>query len=217
MPLLTSPHDDEARLVQLAKERSPTAWAQIYDACYQKLFRYCYARTGDTTTAADLTSRVFLEALEGIDRYVYRGRPLLAWLYRIARNVVSDHLHAREREAKALADAGSLLDPHEPGPASQVADQADLLDALRRLTDDQQQVIVLRYYTGFTTAEIAQALERSERAVYSLEVRALAALRRALAPGRIDQTAETEENDAPPPGKLRRIPGINVLRGPEDR
>src|SRR3990170_3508515 len=73
-------HDDEARLVQLAKERSPTAWAQIYDASYQKLFRYCYARTGDTTTAADLASRVFLEALEGIDRYVYRGRPLLASL-----------------------------------------------------------------------------------------------------------------------------------------
>ena len=98
-----------------------------------------------------------------------------------------------------------------------MADQADVFDALRRLTDDQQQVIVLRYYTGFTTAEIAHALERSERAVYSLEVRALAALRRALAPGRIDQTAEAEENDAPPPGKLRRIPGINVLRGPEDR
>src|SRR3990170_174777 len=95
-------HDDEARLVQLAKERSPTAWAQIYDASYQKLFRYCYARTGDTTTAADLTSRVFLEALEGIDRYVYRGRPLLAWLYRIARNVVSDHLHAAQRESVAL-------------------------------------------------------------------------------------------------------------------
>ena len=210
-------HDDEARLVQLAKERSPTAWAQIYDASYQKLFRYCYARTGDTTTAADLTSRVFLEALEGIERYVYRGRPLLAWLYRIARNVVSDHLHAREREAKALAEAGSLLDPHAPNPASQVADQADLLDALRRLTGDQQQVIVLRYYAGFTTAEIAHALERSERAVYSLEVRALAALRRALAPGRIDRTAETEEEDSAPPGKLRRIPGINVLRGPEDQ
>lgn len=210
-------HDDEALLVQRAKERSSSAWAQIYDASYQKLFRYCYARTGDTTTAADLTSRVFLEALEGIDRYVYRGRPLLAWLYRIARNVVSDYLHAREREAKALAEAGSLLDPHAPNPASQVADQADLLDALRRLTGDQQQVVVLRYYAGFTTAEIAQALERSERAVYSLEVRALAALRRALAPGRIDQTADAEEEDSAPPGKLGRIPGINVLRGPEDR
>src|SRR3990170_4734399 len=147
-------HDDEARLVQLAKERSPSAWAQIYDASYQKLFRYCYARTADTTNAADLTSRVFLEALEGIERYVYRG----------ARNVVSDHLRAREREAKALAEAGSLLDPHAPNPASQVADQADLLDALRRLTGDQQQVVVLRYYAAFTTAEIAQALERSERA-----------------------------------------------------
>lgn len=183
----------EALLVQRAKERSSTAWAEIYDAYYQKLFRYCYARTSDRATAAELASHVYLEALRGIDRYVYRGRPLLAWLYRIARNIVSDHLRKQQREAQALQEAGELLEPHDPGPAAQVSDRQDVLAALQHLTDDQQQIVALRYYSGFSTAEIAQAMGRSERAVYSLEVRALAALRRLLAPGHLpDESQEAQ-------------------------
>ena len=174
--------DAEARLVERAKDRLPSAWAEIYDAHYRKLYRYCYARTNNEGTAADLASKVYLEALESIDRYVYRGRPLLAWLYRIARNVVSDHLRAMQREMQAVQQAATLQEPHDPGPASQVGDRQDLQAAFQHLTEDQQQVIALRHSAGLTTAEIAQARERSERAIYSLEVRALAALRRLLVP-----------------------------------
>ena len=175
-------NETEALLVQRAKERSPAAWAEIYDANFAKLYRYCYARTSSQETAAELASHVFLEALQGIDRYVYRGRPLLAWLYRIARNLVSDQLRRQQREAQAIEDASTLLEPHDPDPASQVGDEHDLRIALQQLTEDQQQLIALRYYSGFTTREIAQAMGRSERAIYSLEVRALAAMRRTLAP-----------------------------------
>lgn len=200
--------DAEALLVQRAKERSPSAWAEIYNSSYPKLFRYCYARTSDTAAAADLAASVCLEAVKGIDRYVYRDKPLLAWFYRIARNLVSDYLKDRRREAKALEMAGALLDRHEASPASRVGDQIDLLHALRRLTEDQQQVIALRYYAAFTTAEIAEALERSERAVYSLEVRALAALRRVLDP----ESGEAAKKGPTLAGKLRRLRPISVMR-----
>jgi RNA polymerase sigma-70 factor (ECF subfamily) len=171
---------NEAALIERAKERSPSAWAEIYDRHYSQLFRYCHARTGDTATAADLASRVYLEALEGIDRFVYRGRPILAWLYRIARNVVSDHLRAQGREREAIERAGAALEPHSPNPASVAGDRHDLAQAVERLTQEQRQVVLLRFFAGFTTREIAQAMDRSEAAVYSLEVRALAALRRLL-------------------------------------
>jgi RNA polymerase sigma-70 factor (ECF subfamily) len=177
---LSATPDAEALLVQRAKERSPSAWTEIYDAYYPRLFRYCYARTSDQATAAELTSQVYLEALQSIDRYVYRGRPLLAWLYRIAHNVVVDQFRRRQRESKALQEAGVLSDAHDAGPALMVAQRHDLEIAMRQLTGDQQHVIALRYFAGLTTAEIAQTLERSERAVYSLEVRALAAMRHLL-------------------------------------
>jgi RNA polymerase sigma-70 factor (ECF subfamily) len=195
----------EASLVARAKERSPTAWAEIYDFSYAKLYRYCYARTSDPGTAADLASKAFLEALEGIDRYVYRGRPLLAWLYRIARNLVSDHLRAAQRESAALQRAASVLRPHDPGPAASVDDWQDIQAALQRLTDDQQQLIALRYYSGYTTAEIAAAMGRSERAIYSLEVRALAALRRILEP------------PAEPSDKIPSFSEIDVIDVVEDQ
>lgn len=175
----------EARLIERAKERSPSAWVEIYDAYYGKLYRYCYARTSNEATAAELASTVYLEALKGIDKFVYRGRPLLAWLYRIARNVVADHLRSSRREREAVERASELAPAHEPGPAAQVADRQDILAALSQLTDDQQQVVALRYYSGLSTKEIAEAMDRSERAVYSLEVRALDALRGLLAPGRL--------------------------------
>ncbi|MGB2694041.1 MAG: RNA polymerase sigma factor [Dehalococcoidia bacterium] len=180
-------HDDEALLIERAKQRMPTAWVEIYRAYYRKLFLYCYARTTSEATAADLASKVYLEALEGIDGYEYRGRPLLAWLYRIARNVVSDHLRARERETRALERAAATMTPHDPGPAAQVTDRQDVLAALQQLTEDQQQVVALRFYSGCSTSEIAEAMGRSERAVYSLEVRALASLRNLLGPGRMPE------------------------------
>lgn len=180
-----SAQNAEAQLVARAKERSPSAWGEIYDAYYEKLYRYCYARTTNDAIAAELVSTVYFEALKGIDKYVFRGRPLLAWLYRIARNVVADHLRSAQREREAVERASALSPTHESGPAAQVTDQQDVLAALSQLTNDQQQVVALRYYAGLSTKEIAEAMERSERAVYSLEVRALDALRGLLAPGRI--------------------------------
>ena len=100
--------DAEALLVQRAKARDPSAWAEIYDTHYKKLYSYCYARTSDANAAADLAASVFLEALSGIGRYEYRGRPLLAWLYRIAHNVVSDHRRKGERESRTLEQAAEM-------------------------------------------------------------------------------------------------------------
>ena len=81
----------EAELVGRAKARSPEAWTEIYNTHYRAIFRYVKARVFDETTAEDLTSAVFVGALKGIESFRYRGRPLLAWLYRIARNVVASH------------------------------------------------------------------------------------------------------------------------------
>ncbi len=177
-------YDDraEAQLVRQARERSIDAWSSIYETNYPKLYRYCYARCGNDATAAELASSVFLEALEGIDRYQHRGKPLLAWLYRIAHNLVADHLKKQSRESEAIRDALILMQSHDPGPASEVVDRETVEAALAQLTEGQRQLIALRFFADATTPEIAATLDKSESAVYSLEVRALGALRRAIEP-----------------------------------
>jgi len=79
---------DETRLVQRAKEGDPAAFAELYDRYQPAIYRYIFYRVDNTATAEDLTSEVFVRLVERIDRFRYQGRPLLAWLYTIARNLV---------------------------------------------------------------------------------------------------------------------------------
>lgn len=149
-------------------------WAELYDRHHPQIFRYAYARTGSRDTADEVAAQVFSEAISSIHRYRDRGRPILAWLYTIARNTVSKHVRARRKESPDQFDEPSA-DPIEERLESMV-----LADALQRLTDDQREVVALRFFAGYSTQEIAAAMGKREGAVYSLEVRAIGALRRTL-------------------------------------
>ncbi len=193
--------DDEAELVQGAKARSPAAWTQIYDANYRKLFRYALARTNDRAAAEDIASSVFFEALKDIDSFNYTGKPLLAWLYGIARHLVNKHLRSQRRQQalSGLRDIASrvawwqvrsphakqesadvTMQPASNGDPGHFVERLDLRHALGRLTDDQREVTVLHFYGGLSIPEISLLLGKKERAVYSLHARALDALRRHL-------------------------------------
>ncbi len=178
----------EEELVRRAKERSQEAWTEIYERHYGRLFRYVQARVGEQQTAEDLTATVFQEALRGIGSYRSRGRPLLAWLYSIARNLVNYHhrAHFRKRGADVLGEPALGLRSREDSPAAGGGDPAsiverwDLQDAVGRLSHSQREVIILRYFVGLTTPQVAQVMGKNERAVYSLQTRAIKALRRQL-------------------------------------
>lgn len=181
----------EKDLVHRARGRSPQAWAEIYERNYTLIYRYALARVGDHHTAEDLTATTFVEALKSIRLYSSRGRPLLAWLYTIARNVVNYH-HRSSYKKRFFGRIQPAHDSGEPRPVSPTASTTDtgdpalhiegldLRDAVRRLSQDQRDVIILRYFVGHTTPEIARLLGKHERAVYSLQTRAIQALRRHL-------------------------------------
>ncbi len=193
--------DDEAELVRAAKARSASAWTEIYNASYRRLFRYALARTNDRAAAEDIASSVFLQALNDIDSFNYRGKPLLAWLYGIARHLVSKHLRSQRRKQtmSGLRNVASrfmlwqVRSPHaeqesadvtaQPaadGDPGHLVERLDLRHALDRLTDDQREVTVLHFYGGFSIPAISMLLGKKERAVYSLHARALDTLRRHL-------------------------------------
>jgi len=192
----------EAELIRLAKARCPEAWTEIYERHYPQLFRYVQARVSDVQTAEDLTATVFTEALKSIGSYQTRGRPLLAWLYTIARNVVNYHHRTQYRKQgrhgglflSAEAVAARLLGRAPAGGQPTIGSNSDLespesliegwdlRQAVARLSEEQREVIILRYYVGLNTPEAASVLGKHERAVYSLQARAIKALRRHLLP-----------------------------------
>lgn len=188
----------EANLVDRLKARSDEAWAGLYDAHYKKLYRYAVARLGSGDLAEDVVATVFQRALTAIDAYSYREKPLLAWLYRIARNVISEHQRASLRwNLVSLfrtwpSGPNGVLGTSSPETAmiqprasrnsepEAIIGRLDLLDAVTKLTADQREVVLLRYFGGLSAQEAAKALGKQERSVYSLQTRAVEALRRHL-------------------------------------
>ena len=82
--------EDEFRLIQLAQRGDAEACAALYSRHYDAVYRYCYYRLGDSSLAEDLAGEVFVRMVEKLDTFQLRGRPLLAWLYTISRNLVAD-------------------------------------------------------------------------------------------------------------------------------
>jgi RNA polymerase sigma-70 factor (ECF subfamily) len=179
----------ESRLVERAREGSPDAWDEIYSRHQAPIYRYIHARVFDDATAQDITSSVFLAAVKSIRSYRYRGQPLLAWFYRIARNLVSSHQRTLLRRRTVLfasfrgtPDGTSEVPAgdHAPDPASSV-ENMDLRAAIAKLPQAQREALLLKFYAGLDAKEIAAVMDKDPAAVYSLQARALDGLRRILA------------------------------------
>src|SRR5438105_5849190 len=93
--------------VELLRALDQSAWAKLFDRHHTQIWRYAYARTGDRDAADDVASQTFSEALTAISRYRYNGKPIVAWLYRIARNIAGKR--ARESRQTIPADRSDLM------------------------------------------------------------------------------------------------------------
>ncbi len=167
----------ERELVLRSIRHDQQAFGQLYDRFVDKIYKYIYYRVNSRTEAEDLTAHVFLKSWEAIGHYQWTDRPFGAWLYRIAHNVVVDYFRTHR-------DIASLDDPSAPEHIG--SDFQDVIDhqmtadtlriALSRLTHDQQEVIILKFLEGYSTAEIAEILDKQEGAVRTLQHRALTRL-----------------------------------------
>lgn len=172
-------HGSDAGLVLAAKAGDASAFGELYERYRDAIYRFCLARTGSSADAEDLTSDVFVKALQSIDRYQDRGLPFAAFLYRIARNAAID----RSRTLKQPLSVDGL--PSEPvskqnveSEASLAVEKSILLAALTKLKSEHREVIVLRFIEGYAAVEVAQLLGKTEGAVRTLQHRALERLRR---------------------------------------
>ena len=173
-----NPESEEFLRLQRAKDGDTEVWNEWFGAFYPNLLRYAFIRLRRRGEAEDIVSQVFLEALRGIDRYQYTGRPILAWFYRIAHNLVYDRLRAEERRADLGGETPASSDVNL-GPESLIQNM-DRLNALDDLTDEQRDVIIFRFFLGMPADEVGVIVGRSRAAVFSLQARALARLRQRL-------------------------------------
>jgi RNA polymerase sigma-70 factor, ECF subfamily len=169
-----------------ARRREPAAVTRLYTAYAPALFRFFVAAVGDRLTAEDLTGEVFKSAIEGLPRFRGPVEALGGWLFGIARHDLSDY---RRRQARSLvlplddlleeaAAAGGAMDPEELALDRVEGDR--VLAALRQLTPDQREVLLLRLVVDLSGPEVAGILHKSTEAIKALQHRGLASLARLL-------------------------------------
>jgi RNA polymerase sigma-70 factor, ECF subfamily len=174
---------DESALVSQLAAFDPDAWSSVFERYFTSIFRLAYVRTRHRGAAEDIAAQTFAEAAAGIAGYRYRGVPFRSWLYRIARNLTSDHIKMLRRQPQvALEDTHAL--PVDPMVEPEF--NADFFAAIDELTDDQKTVVLLRLVDGYSLAEVAAVMEKSTGAVKQLQHRAIAILQRHMSADHID-------------------------------
>ncbi len=168
-------------VIDRARSGDRAAFGELYDTHVDAVYRYVLYRVREPSDAEDLTSEVFTRAFANIHRYRWQGKSFLAWLYTIARNAVTDR-RRRERPTVDLDDAYGVA---EEGPtAHDRAVRGEQVDALRgavkHLTTEQQEVLVLRFVENMSSRQVAKVLGKNEGAIRALQFRALGRLRKLL-------------------------------------
>jgi RNA polymerase sigma-70 factor (ECF subfamily) len=174
----------ERQLASKATEGDRDAYSALYERYVDKIYRYILYKVGDREQAEDLTSQTFLKAWDAIGDYEWRNHPFGAWLFRIAHNLVVDHHRSRRENVSLDAGAPSLeLRAAADGAArpdtmlARAIAEGRIRNAIDRLTDEQQEVLILRFYEGLSTGEVADLMGKRNGAVRGLQFRALSALR----------------------------------------
>lgn len=169
-------------LIVRAKE-DPQAFGVLYERYVGCIYNYTYYRTGNHQDAEDLTARTFYRALKHISHYVDRGAPFSAYLYRIAHNVVANWYRDNSRRQIISLDELVMRTFWREEPASLAEEHEDqdlLLQAIRQLPPERQQLLILKFVEQMRNAEIAEVMGRTEGAIKSLYHRTLETLREEL-------------------------------------
>jgi RNA polymerase sigma-70 factor (ECF subfamily) len=168
----------DTELVAQAKE-DPAAFGALYERYVNLIYTYIYYRVGNHQDAEDLTARTFFRALKHIGKYEDRGAPVSAWFYRIAHNLVANWHRDQGRHPVVSLEPTPLDDlPNSPETVAVINEEQErLLDVVRRLPSDRQQLLVLKFAGHMSNAEIGGIMERTEGAIKSLYHRTLIALR----------------------------------------
>lgn len=167
------PIDNVEGYIIRAKARDREALGALYQHYVRRIHRYIASRVDNAHDVEDLTAEVFVEMVKRIENYTFTGAPFESWLYRIAATGVAQHYRKQvktsdediELVADTLPSTDELIDYEQSIHG--------MLTALKRLPEEYQTLLVLRFVERKSHAEVAAIMERSVTAVKSMQHRAL--------------------------------------------
>ncbi|MEK7554606.1 MAG: sigma-70 family RNA polymerase sigma factor [Patescibacteria group bacterium] len=178
--------EGEENIIRTAQEGDRPSFDALYEHYLSPIYRFIYMKVSHREEAEDLTHEVFASCWQNLPRYRSKGFPFSSWLYQIARNKVIDHYRVK-RSTIPLEDVDAELVAADFGIERALENRfaiEKIRGALRTLTPDQQDVILMKFMEDLSHREIAAALSKSEGAIRLIQHRALNELRRLIQPER---------------------------------
>ncbi|MDO8601903.1 MAG: sigma-70 family RNA polymerase sigma factor [bacterium] len=172
----------EQDIVAAAKRGDALSFGKLYDHYVKPIYRFIAVKVSVRQEAEDLTHEVFLAAWQKLPSFTFQGFPFSSWLYRIARNRVIDHYRTKKQHADINEIDEKLLgmiDSHESG-VDTALDLRKIYTAMKKLSADQQDVLILRFVDDLSPKEIAEVLDKTEGGVRIIQYRAIEILKKQL-------------------------------------
>lgn len=173
--------DDDRPLIERVRKGDQDAARTLYERYFDRIYNYVYARLGRAEDAEDLAIDTMTRSLTRLDLFKDQGVAFSSWVYRIAHNATVDHYRRHGKVTLVSLEHAAPLESADPSElAVEQLSNEDLRAALRDLTDEQQQVLILRFFQDLTAGQVAGIMGKSVGAVQALQHRALGSLERAL-------------------------------------
>jgi len=166
-------------LVRLAKEGDKKAFEYLYNYYISPIFRFIYFRVKIREEAEDLTQSVFLKAWGGLVQFKQKEVPFSSWLYAIARNSIIDYWR-KKKEWKISDLAKNTLQDDRKSIYDLIEEEEKfkvIKEAMGLLSDEQQEIIILKFIEGLSNKEIAGITGKKEDSIRQLQFRAIKSLK----------------------------------------
>jgi RNA polymerase sigma-70 factor, ECF subfamily len=159
-----SPAEIDLEIVEInAAVADMSRFAVLYDRYYIRIFRFIFQRVMDEDLTADITSRVFLNAMLHLKDYKHRGFPFASWLYRIARNEVNQEFRKLRGDRVFQTQWSDIEEINsEVDEQDDEVHQKKLLEALKKLKTNEMELIEMRFFEKRSFKEIGDVLDMTE-------------------------------------------------------
>lgn len=159
----------------------PKAVAAVFEHYYPAIYRYLFYRVRTAQDAEDLAGEVFVRVVKSLGR---QSGNFEAWLYAIARNALTDHYRRKAvRKENSMPEEALESLPAGAGAGGSPFTPEELKVAIAELTEEQRQVVTLRFLEGYDNERTARITGKTVGAVKALQFRALLALKEILRKG----------------------------------
>lgn len=177
--------EEERKLIEQAKMGDGAAFGKLYDQYAKPIYRFIALKVGSKAEAEDLMHEVFMSAWQKLPNFTLQGFPFSSWLYKIARNRVIDHY--RTKRSNVSIDEELQINESLFAVSSTANEAFDLTinlalikSAMKELTKEQSEVIIMRFVEDLSPQEIAQALNKREGTIRIIQHRAIQKIKKII-------------------------------------